>query len=162
MTTMFNIDLAINSRLIHLTNFDLLIRNIMKLLRAILIAVASVATQANAACWKPISETDNSVGYVDACSIAKDRAYKKAWIKREYSTPQSTDDYPAKSYSITMELTYFNCSSRQSASTQGIYYDEDRTLVKTESIDLKRVRFQDSPPGTVGERELDYVCKSKK
>lgn len=136
----------------------------MKTLAAIpIVALASLsAISANAACWKKISEGLNSEIYVDDCSIAKDGNYKKAWVKWEYSTTQTTDDYPAKSYTKTVSLDYFNCTSRQSASIKGIYYSETGEAVKSESIELKRVRFEDPPPDTIGEAIMNYMCKAKK
>jgi hypothetical protein len=125
---------------------------------AVMLAVASL-TEANAACWSHVSSSNNATIYVDACSIAKDGIYKKVWIKNEYGSVQTTDDVPAKNYSKTMELDYFDCAKRQNAAVQGIYYGEDGGVVKSESIELRRVRFVDPPPGTVAEDLINFVCK---
>ncbi len=126
-----------------------------------MILLVALGSHANAACWKSISESNNAVISIDDCSIAKDGVYRKAWLKWDFNSLQETSDYPVKKYIQALTLDYFNCSTRKTASVQGIYRDEDGNTIKSESIQVGRVSFDEVAPETVAETYMNYVCKKK-
>lgn len=114
---------------------------------------------ANAACWEKFATSkDESIHFIDACSIAVDGIYKKAWFKTELQIPEENSD--GKKYDSYKQLSYFNCKNRKSAIAQFTnYYIDD--VVNSLSIKIEKSAFDEVIPDSIGEAMFKYACSTK-
>ena len=114
---------------------------------------------ANAACWEKFATSkDESIYFIDACSIAVDGIYKKAWFKTELQIPEENSD--GKTYDSTKKLYYFNCKNRKSALAQFTHYYIDN-VVNSASTKLEKNAFDEVVPDSIGEAMLERACSTK-
>jgi hypothetical protein len=114
---------------------------------------------ANAACWEKFATSkDESIYFIDACSIAVDGIYKKAWFKIELEIPE--DNLDGKKYDSTKKLYYFNCKNRKSALAQFTHYYIDN-VVNSASTKLEKNAFDEVVPDSIGEAMLERACSTK-
>ena len=114
---------------------------------------------ANAACWEKFATSkDESIYFIDACSIAVDGIYKKAWFKTELQIPEENSD--GKTYDSTKKLYYFNCKNRKSALAQFTHYYIDN-VVNSASIKIEKNAFDEVVPDSIGEAMLERACSTK-
>ena len=115
---------------------------------------------ANAACWEEFATgNDKSIHYIDACSIAIDGVYKKAWFKTELQIPEENSD--GKTYDSSKQLSYFNCKNRKSALAQFTnYYIDD--VVNSSSTKIEKSAFDEVIPDSIGEAKFERACSTKK
>jgi hypothetical protein len=114
---------------------------------------------ANAACWEKFATSkDESIYFIDACSIAVDGIYKKAWFKTELQIPEENSD--GKTYDSTKYLYYFNCKNRKSAIAQFTkYYIDD--VVNSLSRKIEERAFNEVVPDSIGEAIFERACSTK-
>ena len=114
---------------------------------------------ANAACWEKFATSkDESIYFIDACSIAVDGIYKKAWFKTELQIPEENSD--GKTYDSTKKLYYFNCKNRKSALAQFTHYYIDN-VVNSASIKIEKNAFDEVVPDSIGEAMFERACSTK-
>lgn len=114
---------------------------------------------ANAACWEKFATSkDESIYFIDACSIAVDGIYKKAWFKTELQIPEENSD--GKTYDSTKKLYYFNCKNRKSALAQFTHYYIDN-VVNSASTKIEKNAFDEVIPDSIGEAMLERACSTK-
>jgi TonB family protein len=129
-----------------------------------LVAV-SLSASAIAATWVEVAalEDDGSVMSVDTAGIAREDGFLKAWFKSTYKKPQSIPRHASKvdpkqvDFDESLELDYFNCTSRTMAGKQWIYRSKGKPVASYEDYP----HYSDVAPETVGESMLEFVCGRK-
>lgn len=111
--------------------------------------------------WESVSTTSQenatSTVWVQTKSIATSGKYVKAWSVSDFSNPQTIANSPNKSYTRSLQLTYFNCAERKLAGAQITYYFEKNFVASSSFDEAKRV-FEEVVPETVGEAMLERAC----
>ena len=122
-----------------------------------------VAPPVAAAEWVLVGETELAQMFVDESSLTQQGRYVHAWFRWDYSSPQTTTE--GKYFLSFKALKHFDCALRQSSARQVVLYTEGngQGVVVDSAIfppDDVNAHMQAVVPQTVGEAELDYVCKN--
>lgn len=111
--------------------------------------------------WKLAGESNKAFIFVNVKSVVKQGEYRKAWTLWEYKEPRQTSDYKKSSYNSEKSLTYVDCGTKRTATTQNIRYADSLgsgEVVTTESLKFFPTMLDDVAPGTIGEAVLEYAC----
>lgn len=112
--------------------------------------------------WTRVSHSTTFAVFLDKESIVTTPKLRKAWLLTTYDP----DTAATQGYQSAKSLWLYRCQERQSAIIQDILYRD-----KFGSGDVVRIgaqigqdqaRFEDVVPGSVGESQLNAVCKTKK
>jgi len=128
-------------------------------LAALALCVPSVAIAAD---WQLVAKRKEGSIYVDAQGIGSKDGSRKAWDKWEYADEQpGFPDSGIKTFKSSRHLGYYNCKERTFAVGQVIYLDAKGKSVGQINLDVTPASFNDAPPDSVVEAQLDFVCKAK-
>ena len=134
----------------------------------VLIGATSVALASN---WVQIAKYANGTEVLaDAASISSSGPYRKGWFK--FVSLQASDvpdgavpnpqAPPGQKFTYTLELFYAKCAERSAALIQGAFYGADDSLLATLPVTpVKGATFEESPPGSAGEKVINSLCKAK-
>jgi hypothetical protein len=115
-----------------------------------------------AADWQLVAKRKEGSIYIDAQGIGSKDGSRKAWDKWEYADEQpGFPDGGIKSFTSSRHLAYYNCKERTFAVGQVIYLDAKGKSVGQINLDVTATSFNDVPPDSVVEAQLDFVCKAK-
>lgn len=131
--------------------------SIDKLLCSALLLVCTLNCEA--ASWIKLKDNAYSRLMLDKQSVITQDAYKKAWVKVEYKTPQKNPDSVDKEYTLSKALWYFDCKVQTTATTQVFQYIHQE-LVYSAAVDLKSAEFIEPQPDSDVEIAMRFVCKS--
>lgn len=131
--------------------------SIDKLLCSALLLVC--AFNCEAASWIKLKDNAYSRLMLDKQSVITQDAYKKAWVKVEYKTPQKNPDSVDKEYTLSKALWYFDCKVQTAATTQVFQYMHQE-LVYSAAVELKSAEFTEPQPDSDVEIAMRFVCKS--
>jgi hypothetical protein len=115
---------------------------------------------ASASCWEKVGVSNGTTMYIDACSIAIESIYKKAWVKIEFDTPRNGEKdirLPEKIYDSSKILFYFNCRSEKYLPLKMVFYNQ-LDVVASFSNKLKSSEFSDTIPDSLNERMTAMAC----
>lgn len=130
---------------------------IYKLLCSMLLLAC--AHNSEAASWVKLKDNAYSRLMLDKQSVLTQDAYKKAWVKVEYKTPQKNPDSVDKEYTLSKALWYFDCKVQTTATTQVFQYLHQE-LVYSAAVELKNAEFIEPQPDSDVEIAMRYVCKA--
>lgn len=126
---------------------------------ALALCVPSVAIAAD---WQLVAKRKEGSIYIDAQGIGSKDGSRKAWDKWEYADEQpGFPDSGIKSFTSSRHLAYYHCKERTFAVGQVIYLDAKGKSVGQINLDVTATSFNDVPPDSVVEAQLDFVCKAK-
>lgn len=115
---------------------------------------------ASAACWEKVGVSNGTTMYIDACSIATESIYKKAWFKAEFETPKNLEkdtQFPDKIYDSSKSLFYFNCKSKKYLGLRVVFYNQLDVVASFENK-LKSNEFSEIIPESLNERMTAMAC----
>lgn len=138
-------------------------------LKVLVVAASTlIGGQAIAADWLYVTDLDSEGSHllVDKDSIVRSGQLRKAWFKWSYvvTKAKSVPSYAkfpsgSGSYIETLDLSYFNCAERTTATIQAIFRDKDGEVAGQTTLTVKEATFSEVAPETVGEAMLTLVCK---
>ncbi|MGB7816748.1 MAG: carbonic anhydrase family protein [Methylotenera sp.] len=114
-----------------------------------------------AAIWAKLNENNNSKLMLDKQSVLQQDAFKKAWVKIEYKTPQKNLETLGTEYNLSKLLWFFDCTSQKSATSQVFQYLDDE-LVYSAGVESKNAEFIEPVPESDVEIAMHHVCRTGK
>lgn len=144
----------------------LIMKKTMFFMAGIIFFITSSLTPA--AKWELITDSpDGTKLYFDSTSVGPRGSWVKTWFRFEYGGPRETvlTSDGKKEYRSTLELLYFNCKEKTSATAQQIFYsqaDMSGSPVQSSVYTIKNESFKDPAPGTLGEAMLAIGCNPRK
>jgi len=131
----------------------------------------TAATSAWGADWTPIATfPDGTSLSVDTASISSSGRYRKGWFKLVALQPAALPDNavpntnvpPGQGFKYIVEQFYAKCTKPRVALIQGSFYGADDSLLGTlPTVPVRSSEFEEVPPGSVGDRIIRSLCKSK-
>jgi hypothetical protein len=131
---------------------------------AVALVVMLLSSAAHAATWEYVTEAENYIIGVAPSTIAPVKNYRKAWVLFNYRAPEKHQEYPSPEFRSIKQLSYFDCTAKQSTNVQTVYYDGEMgggKSVKSYSWKFQTDNLEDIVPDSTGESILNYVCGQK-
>lgn len=124
--------------------------------------VLGLPRPATAADWQLVTKRKEGAIYIDAHGIVAKDGARKAWDKWEYAEEQpGFPESGIKTFASSRHLAYYNCQERTFAVGQVIYLDAKGKSVGQINLDVTPASYNDTPPDSVVEAQLEFVCKAK-
>lgn len=114
-----------------------------------------------AACWAVVISNEEMLVSVDKCSIEKEGAYKKVWVKWEYTVGKKINAYRDEEFIKIVSLDYHDCRNKKYGNIRSLFYSKSNEVLRDVSLALKNVILLDTVPDTFGETVMSFVCSSK-
>lgn len=111
--------------------------------------------------WVKLSENSSSKLMLDKQSVLQQDAFKKAWVKVEYRTPQKNLETVGTEYNLSKLLWFFDCATQKSATSQVFQYLGNE-LVYSAGVDPKNAEFIEPVPESDVDIAMRYVCRANK
>ncbi len=131
--------------------------------KVILFLLLSIILSGNsyAITWVKLNESSNSKLMLDKQSVLQQDAFKKAWVKVEYRTPQKNLETVGTEYNLSKLLWFFDCATQKSATSQVFQYLGNE-LVYSAGVDPKNAEFIEPVPESDVDIAMRYVCRANK
>ncbi|MDO9419974.1 MAG: hypothetical protein Q7T66_04850 [Herminiimonas sp.] len=129
----------------------------MKIFAVFLVAFGFGVSNAQAADWRLVGQSNTAYAYVDLSSIVKLKATRKAWIMWTDIEEVSKTSGPRSS----KVLMHFNCTERSSARAQFTMYagfEGQGETIASSKYPIVASSFDEVIPDTVGEQIFIFVC----
>ena len=121
----------------------------------------SFSSNGHAAIWVKLNENGNSKLMLDKQSMLQQDAFKKAWVKVEYRTPQKNLETVGTEYNLSKLLWFFDCTTQKSATSQVFQYLGNE-LVYSAGVDPKNAEFIEPVPESDVDIAMRHVCLANK
>lgn len=133
----------------------------MKKVIIFLLLSISLSGNGHAAIWVKLNENSHSKLMLDKQSVLQQDAFKKAWVKVEYRTPQKNLQTVGTEYTLSKLLWFFDCTTQKSATSQVFQYLGNE-LVYSAGVDPKNSEFIEPVPESDVDITMRYVCSANK
>lgn len=115
-------------------------------------------TVALASDWKRVGSSAQATVFVDAESITRDLGLVRAWVKWNFTEPQSNSD--GSTYLSKRQRWTIRCEARQAAVGSAASFPElDLNGDALGATNFLSSVWFDAPPDTVEEAILKFACK---
>jgi len=111
--------------------------------------------------WLRVASSDDgtSVWYIDMQTATLKGEMLSAWVKVEFTKPQTTS--LGRDYTVRLTQTLFDCSDRTSRDGQWLTQTASGAVARTGDF-TGLAPWESAPPGTVWEGVMAAVCGRRK